>query len=212
MSERTPQLGGLTPILYVSSFQTSMDYYTQKLGFTKKWQWGDPPDFGCVERDEVEIFLCHGAQGQPGTWMSVFVRDVDDLYEELTASGANIPAPPEDKPWGMREFLVVDPDGHTLRMGTGKPERDMRIERVPVDATIEKRLALVLNDLAKRTNRTVGEVLEETLLHTFEPVPGRVGEAVASPHGKLIFDLIDELKKQHGLDYETHDAYRFTED
>jgi uncharacterized glyoxalase superfamily protein PhnB len=26
--------------------------------------------------------------------------------------------PPEDKPWGMREFAVVDPDGSLLRIGT----------------------------------------------------------------------------------------------
>ena len=35
-----------------------MDYYINKLGFTKKWDWGDPPTFGCVARDKVSIFLC----------------------------------------------------------------------------------------------------------------------------------------------------------
>jgi hypothetical protein len=28
-----------------------------------------------------------------------------------------ITEPPTDKPWGMREMLVEDMDGHTLRIG-----------------------------------------------------------------------------------------------
>jgi len=50
--------GEVIPILNVKNFQASMDYYVQKLGFEKKWDWGDPPNFGCVGRGKVEIFLC----------------------------------------------------------------------------------------------------------------------------------------------------------
>jgi len=48
----------LIPILYCSNIQQSFAYYTQKLGFEKEWDWGNPVDFGCVGKDEVEIFLC----------------------------------------------------------------------------------------------------------------------------------------------------------
>ncbi len=71
-----------TPILNVKNLRESIDYYVQKLGFEKLWDWGDPPDFGCVARGKVEIFLCQGCQGQPGMWMSIFMDDVDALYEE----------------------------------------------------------------------------------------------------------------------------------
>lgn len=70
----------------------------------------------------------------------------------------------------------------------------------------------VLADLAKETNRTVGEVLEEVLLPSFEPLPGQIGEAVASPHAKATFHLIEGLKRKHRLDYDTHANYRFTEE
>ena len=56
----------VVPILNVKNFAASMDYYVTKLGFTKKWDWGDPPGFGCVARGKVEIFLSEGSQGQPG--------------------------------------------------------------------------------------------------------------------------------------------------
>ncbi len=110
---------GLIPILNVKNFAASMDYYVNKLGFRKKWDWGDPPTFGCVTRGKVEIFFCQGAQGQPGVWMSIFMDDVDALYEEYRASGAIIRQPPTNMPWCTREMNVQDPDGHRIRMGSG---------------------------------------------------------------------------------------------
>jgi hypothetical protein len=62
-----------------------MDYYVKKLGFTMKWDWGTPPTFGSVTRGQVEIFLCEGAQGHAGTWMSIFMEEVDALNEESAA-------------------------------------------------------------------------------------------------------------------------------
>jgi catechol 2,3-dioxygenase-like lactoylglutathione lyase family enzyme len=210
---REARFCGLTPILNVSDFAASMEYYTEKLGFRKLWDWGEPPDFGCVKRDGIEIFFCRGGQGQPGTWMSIFVDDADALYDEIKAKGAKIVMPPTDEPWGMREFHVEDPDGHTIRFGHSTPEaKDLKIKRTAVAVRMEERLAAVLADLAKETNRSIGEVLEEAVLHTFEPVPGHVGEAVASPHAKATFERIEALKKKHGLDYDTHDNYRFTEE
>ena len=106
------------PILNVKNFAASMDYYVNKLGFRKKWDWGDPPTFGCVTRGKVHIFLCEGAQGQPGVWMSIFTEDVDALHEEYKKSGAIIRLTPTNMPWGTREMNVEDPDGHRLRMGS----------------------------------------------------------------------------------------------
>jgi predicted enzyme related to lactoylglutathione lyase len=111
---------GAIPILNVKSFQASMDYYVHKLGFEKKWDWGDPPNFGCIRRGKVEIFLCEGGQGQPGMWMSIFMDDVDELHEEYKKSGATILNPPTNYPWHTREMLVEDLDGHRFRM-SGEP-------------------------------------------------------------------------------------------
>jgi predicted lactoylglutathione lyase len=109
------------PILNVKDLPASMDYYVQKLGFKKEWDWGEPPTFGCVRRGKVEIFLCQGCQGQPGTWISIFMDDVDALYEEYLKSGAIILEEPKNYPWEVREMQVEDLDGHHFRMG-GKPK------------------------------------------------------------------------------------------
>ena len=122
---------GVTPILNVKNFAISMDYYVNKLGFAKRWDWGAPPNFGCVARDKVSIFLCEGAQGQPGTWMMIFLDDVDELYSQYKSQGARILKPPTNMPWGTREMNVEDPDGHRLRFGSDStgPVDDEEVKR-----------------------------------------------------------------------------------
>ena len=55
----------VTPILIVSSFSESVAWF-EKLGWTKGFQWGEPPTFGAVCSGQFEIFLCQGAQGVAG--------------------------------------------------------------------------------------------------------------------------------------------------
>ena len=72
---------------------------------------------------------------------------------------------------------------------------------------LERRLAALLQDLAARKGMSVSGCLEETLLHTFEPL----GYGVASPHTKADLRYIQELKRKHGIDYDSHASYRFIE-
>jgi len=46
----------------------------------------------------------------------------------------------------------------------------MEIDRVPFETRIEKRLVALMGDLARHKNMTVGEMLKEIFLHTFEKV------------------------------------------
>jgi uncharacterized glyoxalase superfamily protein PhnB len=45
-------------------------------------------------------------------WLQV--RDVDAVGRELEDSRVNIVEPPVDKPWGLREMRIQDPDGVRL--------------------------------------------------------------------------------------------------
>ncbi|WP_119270210.1 ankyrin repeat domain-containing protein [Taklimakanibacter deserti] len=106
------------PILNVKNVPAAIAYYVDKLGFHKEWDWGTPPTFGCVFRDSVRIFLCEGAQGASGTWISIFINDVDALHDDYKKSGAIIRQAPTNFPWGLREMNVEDLDGHRLRLGS----------------------------------------------------------------------------------------------
>ena len=106
------------PILNVRSVPASIAYYVDQLGFEMEWDWGNPPSFACVFRDNVRIFLCQGAQGSPGTWIAINVQDVDTLFQICRERGVTIRQEPANFPWGMREMNVEDLDGHRLRMGS----------------------------------------------------------------------------------------------
>ena len=47
-----------------------------------------------------------------GLWLQV--RDVDMVGHELQETGVDIVELPTDKPWGLREMQIRDPDGLSL--------------------------------------------------------------------------------------------------
>lgn len=207
----------LTPILNVSDLQESFAWFL-RLGWEKRWDWGDPPDFGAVGSGGYEIFLCEdgqGGRGDAGVWLAIFVDDADAVHHRCLEQGIEVLMPPTDQPWNLREMFVRHPDGHVLRighgLGNGEHGRDhgppLEIERVDVPVRLEKRIAGVLRDLAESKGMSVDSCLEETLLHTFE----QVGGGVASPHTVEQLRHIRELKRKHGIDYDSHASYRFVE-
>lgn len=48
----------------------------------------------------------------------IYVTDIDTLYQELSSKDVIHPnGKLETKPWGMKEFAVVDTEGNLLRIG-----------------------------------------------------------------------------------------------
>jgi uncharacterized glyoxalase superfamily protein PhnB len=111
------------PILYSTDVAASVAYFTDCLKFDNHWLWresGDelePPTFAGVYRCDVEIFFCKNDQGNPGTWLSLVVDNVDEYYASIRDAGAKILSPPDTKRWNMREMLVECPDNHIIRIG-----------------------------------------------------------------------------------------------
>lgn len=128
----------LTPILNVSNIQESFEWF-EKLGWQKGWDWGTPPTFGGVCSGKCEIFLCQDGQGHrgarplpamagfdvggeaetQGSWMSIWVDDVDAVHRRCVEQGIEVTMPPTDEPWNVREMHVRHPDGHVFRMSQG---------------------------------------------------------------------------------------------
>ena len=126
------------------------------------------------------------------------------------ANGVEVVNPLGDRPWGMRDYAVRDLYGYRLTFGypLWNVGPSIPIERVDVPVRLEKRLAALLEDLAEHKHMSLSSCLEETLLHTFEPL----GDGVASPHTQRTLRYIQELKAKHGIDYDCHGSYRFVEE
>ena len=84
------------------------------------FEWGSPPSYACLCRDDVELHLLASGQTKrlPGNGgICVFANDVDGVYADLTSRGANVIKPPQNYDYGMRDFDVVDLDGNHLTFG-----------------------------------------------------------------------------------------------
>lgn len=126
----------IVPILYAADVTNSLIYFTEVLGFEDKWEWGNPPTFGGIYKNGIEIFFCKEGQGSPGTWLSVMVDDVDEYFEQIRSKGATIIAEPKSMEWGIREMLVKAPDEHIIRFGHSVSNRKKSEEEMPVTVRI----------------------------------------------------------------------------
>jgi catechol 2,3-dioxygenase-like lactoylglutathione lyase family enzyme len=198
------------PSLAVSDIVEAAEFYTKKLGFKLAFTWGEPPTMAGVNLGHVQIFLEKGTPSPKGLAVFFVVGNADELYEFHRANGVDVIQPPGDREYGIRDYTVHDLHGYQLGFGhhlfnAGPP---IKIERVDVPVRLEKRLAALLEDLAEYKRMSLTSCLEEILLHTNEPL----GDGVASPHSKGQLMHIQELKKKHGIDYDSHGSYRFVEE
>jgi len=97
-----------------TDFERSFRFYAENLGLHVYREWGSGSTRGVV------FFLGGGflelssssrtrTSESVGVWLQV--RDVDAAGRELEGAGVDIVELPTDKPWGLREMRIRDPDG-----------------------------------------------------------------------------------------------------
>jgi uncharacterized glyoxalase superfamily protein PhnB len=70
-----------------------------------------------VWRDNSAIHFVK-SEGRPGRiHLFQWVRDVDTCYKEIKERGAEITVEPGDRPYGVRDFNVRDPNGISIIFG-----------------------------------------------------------------------------------------------
>ena len=191
--------------LPVSDLAAAIEFYVTKLGFRLGFTWGEPATFAGIMLGEMEIFLKEDRPGPNAGAVVFMVSDADALYGFHRANGLEVVEEIADREYGIRDYAVKDLYGYRLVFGhyiySVGPK--IRIERVDVPVRLEKRLAGLLQDLAEHKRMSVGSCLEEMLLHTNDGV---------GPHTASQLKYIEELKKKHGIDYDSHGSYRFVEE
>jgi hypothetical protein len=85
-----------------------------------------------------------------------------------------------------------------------KKQPKISVERVQTGVRMEKRMLKVLKAIAEYNDQTLGELLEEIVLHAFEG-------GGASAFGPKTLERIAKLKEVYGMDYDAHASYRFVE-
>lgn len=117
-----------TFVLAVTDLEASVGFYREKLGFVEDLRIDG---WAFLSRGACKLRLGHCPDAVPmsktpdHSWFAYLrVRDCAGLYAEVVARGVEVWHRLADKPWGMREFAVVTPDGHRIVFG----------EQVTVDA------------------------------------------------------------------------------
>ena len=111
------------PTLPSRSISMTAEFY-KRLGFDGGAHQFNS-EYGIFRRGDIELhFFTHKelvpAESSAGCYLRVL--DVESIYRAISLvqlPRAGIPRMDslEDKPWGLREFAVVDPDGNLLRIG-----------------------------------------------------------------------------------------------
>lgn len=97
------------------------DYYMNKLGF-QQFGTQDYEGYLMVEKDGIQIhFFEFKALDPQSNYGQVYIRtdNIDRLYQMFLTNG--VPVHPnghlQTKPWGQREFALLDPDNNLLTFG-----------------------------------------------------------------------------------------------
>lgn len=112
---------GIAPVFVVRDITASVAWYRDVMGFEVAFLYGEPTFYAGVCCGEVTIHMqvAGAATRQPGQSVAnIFTADVDAFYRAITARGAVALTPPDDRPYGMRDFDIHDPDGNSLCFGT----------------------------------------------------------------------------------------------
>jgi predicted enzyme related to lactoylglutathione lyase len=94
-------------------FERSFRFYAGTLGLHIYREWGSGSIRGVVfflGGGFLELSGASHVKSSENISLWLQVRDVDAVGRELEDAGVEILEPPTDKPWGLREMWVKDPD------------------------------------------------------------------------------------------------------
>ncbi len=114
-----------TFVLAVNDLELSKKFFMEKLGFAENMS---VDGWSFLSRGACKLRLgdCPGirpmSDAQDHSWFAyLHVQDAAQLYNEIVENRVEIWHELADKPWGMREFAIVTPDGHRIVFGEKLP-------------------------------------------------------------------------------------------
>ncbi|MEU8661003.1 VOC family protein, partial [Actinoplanes philippinensis] len=102
--------------------ERALALYRDALGLTEKYSTGEMvmlavPGTGT----ELLLHVRPPTPGLAGVAVSFLVADVDAATALAERAGATVIDAPADQPWGERQSVLTDPDGHVLCLVAAAP-------------------------------------------------------------------------------------------
>ncbi|HYM15466.1 MAG TPA: VOC family protein [Dehalococcoidia bacterium] len=126
----TDELAVVAPELFVRDVDASIRFYVDALGFrvARTDPPGDAPHSFAVLTLGAAVFMLADEKlagpemrGRPeerrgrGIHVRVMVPDVDAMHQRVRTQGVRIVMPLGDRSYGLRDFIIEDPDGFGVR-------------------------------------------------------------------------------------------------
>lgn len=114
-------LTDINPKLPMRNKSVTREFYINKLGF-KEFGSADYDDYLMMEKDQIQIHFFAFKKLKPRkNYGQVYIRtdNIEEFYQALLDRQTNIHpnGPLEIKPWGQKEFSILDPDKNLLTFG-----------------------------------------------------------------------------------------------
>ncbi|SES18172.1 Uncharacterized conserved protein PhnB, glyoxalase superfamily [Gracilibacillus ureilyticus] len=115
--------------LFVEDLEKSAEFYCDVLGFHVSEEQKN--NYIPVKKGDVVIGLgqmenlsadhpvkVSGSDQAPGLGVEIVleVENIEGAYHDVVAKGYPVQAKLTERPWGMSDFRVIDPDGYYLRL------------------------------------------------------------------------------------------------
>lgn len=113
-------LTNINPKIPMRDKTATKDFYLNKLGFQQFG--GDYDGYLMVQKDNIQIHFFEFQELDPKeNYGQVYIRtdDIDGLYQSFLTNQIEIHPNGnlQTKPWGQKEFSIVDPDNNLLTFG-----------------------------------------------------------------------------------------------
>ncbi|HEX2846752.1 MAG TPA: VOC family protein [Chitinophagaceae bacterium] len=111
----------INPKLPMRNKSATKDFYVNKLGF-KEFGNTNYNGYLMMVKDNIQIHFFEFKELDPKeNYGQVYIRtnDIDNLYKSFLANKTDIHPNGhlETKPWGQKEFSILDPDSNLLTFG-----------------------------------------------------------------------------------------------
>lgn len=111
----------IIPKLPMRNKATTREFYLTQLGFSDIGS-ADFDGYLLLKKDNVEIHFFEFKELDPKeNYGQVYIRtnDIDNLYQSLLDNQVSIHpnGALQNKPWGQREFAMLDPDNNLITFG-----------------------------------------------------------------------------------------------
>ncbi len=117
------------PVIATSDIRGTIRYFEQTLGFKQQWVWGDPPVYAGIRAGGALLYVTHDPElastiqeRRLAPDIFLWVTDIDSVYAQHRASRADITEELTARPWGVRQYVVREPNGYHLKVAESQDE------------------------------------------------------------------------------------------